>query len=444
MFTRLNGVHLGLIPLLVVIFIIFSPLLAEGKWSLTPRIYVGGEYNDNIFLTERNEQTDFITVVSPGINLQYVDPTAEVNVDYEYQRFWYDDFPEFDYSGHRGRALARKDFPPWFEVGIRETFIRSEDPIELTGLEEFERPSIRTGRNRYTRNIVEPWASFRFGENRSIRLGYRNNILRNDREDIADLDENAANALLTFRLNIRNGIEVFYEHINREYHTTVPPEPDRDHSGDEIGGRYTYYFNPTTSVFAEYRYYHRDFERESRVFGSPDYKVHDSRGGFSYELYENVSLSASAGYAIVDAEDRKSEESFSGRGDLSAAYKRLTMSLYGEAGFDEDFTSAENLGLNEFWRAGVNAGYQVLERLSVAGFFYIEGNRFPRQFPNVDRRDTLWSARASLSYQLLRWLFFSLDYVHNERDSNIPFESYRENRYLGRLTFQYDIAERFQ
>jgi hypothetical protein len=285
---------------------------------------------------------------------------------------------------------------------------------------------------------VEPDATFRFGENRSIRLGYRNQILRNEEEDTADLDENAGNALLTFRFNIHNGIEVFYEHVNLEYGTTVPPEPDRDHDGDEIRGRYTYFFDPKTSAFLEYRYYHRNFERESRRF--VDYEVHDPRIGFSRDLYENVSLTASAGYAMSDAETREKEETFSGRGDFIAQYKRLTVDVYGEAGFDEDFLSAEALGFFEFSRAGFNGSYQLLERLWIEGFFFFERDKFV----DVRRKDKIWNARGRIRYQLLRWLLLSFNYTYNERDSNIPFESFRDNRYLGRITVQYDIAEHFQ
>jgi len=424
--------------ILSLIAILLFPSLASAKWSLTPRIYVEGQYDDNIFLTETNEQDDIITTISPGVNLSYEAPTGEINLDYEYRRSFYDDFPDLDFSSHRGRAEARKDFAPWFGAGIREIFIRSQEPLEFTGVEEFERPSIRTGRNRYTRNIVEPEATFRFGENRSIRFGYRNNILRNKAKDIADQDENAANALLIFRFNIHNGIEVFYEHIDQEYRDTVPPSANRDFDGDEIQGRYTHYVNPRISAFAEHRYYQRNFDRQSAGF--VDYVVHNPSGGLIWEFYENMRFSAQGGYAIRDAEGRKDEGAFSGRGDLSASYQRLTLSLYGEGGFDEDFLSAESLGFNEFWRAGVAGRYQFLERLWGGGFFFIERNRFV----DLDRGDKLWSARGNLNYQLLRWLFLSFDYEHNVRDSNIPLESFRDNRYFGRITAQYDIAERFQ
>ncbi len=433
-----NVLPLGYIIPLIVFFIIFPPALAKGEWSLTPRVYVEGKYDDNIFLTERNEETDFITTISPGVNLNYRAPDGEFVLDYEFERSFYRDFPELDFSGHRGRMEGRKDFAPWFGIGITETFVRSQDPIEVTGLEEFERPSIRIGeRNHYIRNIVEPEVTFRFAVDRSIQLGYRNNILRNKAENVADQDENAINGLLTFRINIHNGLEVFYEHINQEYADTVPPTPDEDFGGDEVRGRYTYYFNPITSAFLEYRYLQRNFDRESGGF--VDYRVHDPRFGFSRALYENITLSASGGYAVRDAEGRKDEGAFSGRGDLSALYRRLTLTLYGETGFDEDFISAERLGFNEFWRAGFIGSYQLLERLGIEGDFLI-GREL---FVDLDRGDSIWSVRGSLNYQFLKWLFLSFEYVHSARDSNIALKSYDDDRYFGRLTAQYDITEFF-
>jgi hypothetical protein len=431
--------HFKLPFLVISIFAILSPGLVQAKWSLIPRLYVEHQYDDNIFLTETNEQHDFITTVSPGVNLQYQTPTEKIDLDYEFQRSFYSDFPELDFPGHRGRAEARKDFGPRFSAGIREIFIRSQDPIELTGPPVFEPPSIRTGmRNPYTRNIVEPDMTFRFGEKRSLRLKFRNNILRNKQENIADRDQNAINALLSFPFNIHNDIEVFCEHINQNYDPTIPPQPPRDFDGDEIRGRYTYHFDPITSAFVECRYYQRDLDRETTGF--VDYKVHDPRLGFSRDLYENVTVSASAGYAIRNATGRDDEETFSGRLDFSGQYKRLAADVYGKVGFDEDFLGAESLGFNQFWRVGFNGRYQLLERLSARGFFYVERNRFV----DIDRTDKLWNVRGRLSYHLMRWLFLSLNYEYNKRDSNIPFESYTDNRYFGRITAQYDIAELFQ
>jgi predicted porin len=400
-------------------------------------LYAQGEYDDNIFLTERNEQDDFITTVSPGINLGYLTPKGEIELDYEFRKVFYDDFSDLDYNGHRARGVARMDFTSWFSAGIREIYIRDEDRLELTGDPEFEKPSVRQGRrDRYTRNIVEPETTFRFGENRSIRLGYRNMILRNDRDNEADQDENRGNALLTYRFNIHNGIEIFGEYITKDYDKTIPPRPDRDFDGYTTSGRYIYYFDPKTSAFVEYQYVYRDFDNPSLAFF--DYEIHTPSIGFSRDLYENVTLSASAGYAYRDTErPGDDEEAFFGRTDLVIEYKRLRLSVYGETGVDEDFFTAESLGFNKFWRAGINAQYQLLERLRVRGFFYVE----EEDFTDINREDTTYNFRGMLDYQILRWLFLDLEYEYNKRDSERALQDYDNNRYLARLTVAYDIAE---
>jgi hypothetical protein len=414
----------------------FAPVLAHAKWSVIPRLYIEEQYDDNIFLTERNEQDDFITTISPGIDLKSETPTTMLDLDYELRRSLYNDFSELNFTGHRGRAEARKEFGPRFSAGISELFIRSEDPIELTGIPIFERPSIRAGaRNRYTLNTVEPEMIYRFAENSAIRLRYRNIVLNNKAEDVADQDQDALSALLTYRFTIHHGIEFFYEYIDQTYEPTIPPQPLRNFEGNELRGRYTYYFNPRTSAFLEYRVYKRDFEGQAADFA--DYEVHDGRAGFSHDLYENVSVSASGGYALRDTSAGNDEGTFSGRLDLVARYKRLTADVYGEIGFDDDFLSAEILGFNQFRRAGFYGRYQLAQRLWANGTFYFERDKFI----DLNRRDELWSVRGTLEYQILEWLFASLEYWHNERDSNIPFASYNDNRYYGRITVRYDLTE---
>ncbi len=419
--------------------IVSIPTLGEAKWSLKPRLTIGAEYDDNIFLTETNEQDDLFTTISPGVELMYETPTEFIDLDYEFRRYLYDDFSDLDFSEHRGRVMARKDFGPRFSVGVMDYLLFSEDPIELTGISEFETPSIRIGaRNRYTRNIVEPDVTFRLDENRWIRVGYRNQILRNDVDDVADLDENAINALLSYRFTIRAGAEVFYAHFDRNYEQTVPPEPPRDNTEDVIRGRYTLYFDPKTSGFLQYQYRHIDFDRETQAF--IDYDVHEPSLGFARDLRENVSLTAQAGYGARDADRGEDKDRFFAVGDLLATYDRLSLSLHGETGLGEDLTSAESLGFNEFWRFGLDGSYQVLERLWVEGFFYIDRDRFT----DIRRRDTYYNARGRLRYEFLRWLSLSFGYEYNERDSNRPNSSYKDNRFFGRVTGFYDLAERYQ
>jgi len=413
--------------------------VVQARWSLTPRIFVEQQYDDNLFLTETDEQDDFATVIGPGISFGYESPTALVALDYQYRKFFYYDFTEADYDEHQGILEARKDFTPWFSARVSERLIRSEDPIELTGAQDFKRQSIRAGeRNRYTRNIVEPEATFRFGEKSSLRLGYRNQILRNKADDEADQDENAGNALLTYRLNIYNELQLYYEHLDVDFGKTDPPEPNKDFKADVTRGRYTYHFSTRTSVFAEYRYVNKDLDQQSAGFF--DYEVHNPRLGFSRSFLENLDVTASGGYAVRKTDDTDDEEVFSGRLDLSAQYKRLNATIYGERGYDDDYTSAESLGFYKFWRTGFDARFQLFERLSAEGYLYFSRDKFV----DLNRTDKYYDFSGSLTYQPLKWAYFSLEYKYNKRDSNVPSESYERNHIFFRITFQHDFAEKFQ
>ena len=423
----------------IITLILLSPQMVQARWSFKPRIFVEQQYDNNLFLTETNTQDDYATVIGPGLSFGYESPTALVELDYQYRRFFYYDFTELDYDDHRGTLEARKDFTPWFSAGVKERLIRSEDPIDLTGSQNFERPSIRAGqRNRYTRNIVEPEATFRFGERSSLKLGYLNRILRNNSDDVADQDENAGNALLTYRLNIHNELQLYYQYIDQNYDQTDPPQPNRDFKADVARGRYTYYFSPRTSVFAEYGYVNKDLEEESPGF--LDYQVHNPKLGFSRSLYEDLNLTLTGGYAVRKTKDRDDEDIYTGRLDFSGQYKRLNATVYGERGFFDDYTSSESLGFYKFWRTGLDARYQLLERLTAAVYCYYEKD----QYVDQDRTDEYTNIRGRLDYRVLNWTYLSLDYTFNKRHSTIPLESYKDNRVFFRITFEYDVAERYQ
>jgi len=54
----------------VISFFLFPMIcLAESRFELTPRISLSQVYDDNIYLEANNEKSDYLTTVSPGINI---------------------------------------------------------------------------------------------------------------------------------------------------------------------------------------------------------------------------------------------------------------------------------------------------------------------------------------------------------------------------------------
>src|SRR4029450_1441326 len=57
------------------------------RLTLTPSLSLGERYDDNIFEDPTNKQHDFITVLSPGIRVQYLPtaPTLGTQFDFDYR-----------------------------------------------------------------------------------------------------------------------------------------------------------------------------------------------------------------------------------------------------------------------------------------------------------------------------------------------------------------------
>ncbi|UCH37916.1 MAG: outer membrane beta-barrel protein [Candidatus Bathyarchaeota archaeon] len=431
--------QISFLILLLSLIVLCPAKITFARWSLTPRLSFLEQYDDNIFLTETDEQEDYISIIAPGVGLTYETPTSEVYLDYEFTHNNYRNFSELNFNGHRALLDANIDFSPRFSLGIWELFVRSNDPIDESGRSVFERPSIRPGlRSRYTRNIFIPEATFRFGDGRSITLEYRNGTLRNDAVDRADQDENDVNALLSYRLNAHNELEFFYEHIDMEYGSTTPPELPRSFRGNAVRGKYSYHFNPITSVFLESLYFDKDLLEESPAFF--DYNIYNQRFGFSRKVLEHLSLEASAGYALRTSSDRDDESTFTSRLRLFGRFKSLEGRVYGATGFDDDFRTVEALGFSEFWRAGIDGRLQLQEKLWLG----LEARVRRDDYVDRGRIDKLRKYRANITYEPFKWIALSFRYERNERDSNTPSESFENNRYLFSITFQYDVAERLQ
>src|SRR5713101_5759235 len=68
---------------------LLAPPAQRGPVTLTPSIAVGEEYNDNIFLDNRNRQWDFISSFGPAITLFVNRPSFQLNAGYSFNAVVY-------------------------------------------------------------------------------------------------------------------------------------------------------------------------------------------------------------------------------------------------------------------------------------------------------------------------------------------------------------------
>jgi hypothetical protein len=407
-----------------------------------PYISVQEEYNSNVDLTPKNERDDFITTISPGLRFSTLPrgevtraqqaPTAEqklgIDLDFNAGFVFYADEEDDNYTSLNGLLNAWYLFSPKFSFRVRDYLIRSDDIREAdytaTAIEGQTLISRINRRTPYYRNVFEPSVEYRFGRENTVALNYRNNIYEIDSQITEDSMENYINPRLTYWLNIHNGVSL-------EYGLTLGDfERSPDLTGHMGTGRYTYRFNPRTSVFGEYTYLLRDFESPSN-----DYDIHRPSVGIEHAFSPTLNGRIQLGYYWADPERGDTIDDIYFDVNVSQRAERTTYTIALQGGFTEDFFTAENLGFNKYYRGIGRVSHQLLERMTVGIFGSYEWIKYYGDVVVTQRqKDNIWAVGGDTAYQLFRWLTLSLQGSYRENNSNFDTADYTEYRGIFRIT----------
>ena len=169
--------------IIISIFLPFSFLpfsaLAEYRTEITPRISLNQEFDDNIYLDNIDEKSDYMIYASPGLNLKISSLNTSLSLDYSPTWVWYNEYDENNTVRHAGALAFSQNITKYFRFSLSDTYIRSEEPLETT--EDVE--GIRRTRNTYRRNIGSANLDYRFGSKNNMSIGYMHSLLEN--EDIS-------------------------------------------------------------------------------------------------------------------------------------------------------------------------------------------------------------------------------------------------------------------
>jgi len=330
---------------------------------------------------------------------------------------------EDNYISHNGRIHAWATLERTVTLRLRDSFIRSQEPRErdysLNAPPGQLLPGTQRERAAYLRNVFEPSLEYRFGQEDVFAFNYRNNLYRTRGNASEDSQENFLNPVLTHWFDIRNGLTIQYGYTIADF------ERSPDFDGHLLGGRYTYRFDPRTSVFVEHVYIMRNFESPGT-----DYDIHNPSLGVAHAFTPTLSGSLQIGYFWHNPSAGDSEAGFTGNAGITKRMERTTYSLNLSAGYLEDFFSAENRGFTKAYRSIASVSHALMERLTVGAY----GSLDRLVYTTADnRKDWAWRLGGNAGYRLFRWLDVSLEYYHQDLDSNIDGNDYMENRFILRL-----------
>jgi opacity protein-like surface antigen len=395
--------------------------LAEYSFELVPRISVSQVYDDNIYLDNINEKSDYLTTVSPGINLTISSLSNSLSLDYAPTWVWYDEYDENDTVRQAATLAFWQNMAEHLRFDLTDTYLKTEEPIEET--EEVE--GVRETRNTYERNTGSASLRYQFGPEDTIALGYRNNLLENEDPTLDDGTIQTPFCSITYWPNVKNGLEFNYEFAKAVFWRDDDSLAGDDYQGHATGLKYIHRFTPHTSGSISYDFTNRNFEGLT----DEDYKVHEGFVSFEHTFSPGLFVSIGGGYFIQQIEISDDETGYSYDVSLVKRFERGSFTIGGRGGWDEAYLEAERGGFIRFWSANTRLDYRIMEPLSVYGGISYRQDKDP-----ADREWKTWRGNCGLRWPFLRWFSLSLDYSYAERDDDVDTEDYRVNRVMLLLT----------
>jgi len=398
---------------------------AAASWTFTPRISIHEQYDDNVNLEPENEDSDRITLVSPGISLDLERPNTTMTLDYEAGFSFYADNSFRNSTRHQGRVVWDQDLSRHLRFNLSDTFIRSEDPIVET---EGEIEDIRRERGIYYQNTGEASFSYDFGVEDVVTAGYRNRYL----DDRSSVDEDSVghegfvNLDTWFTPRFGIGMTSLYNQSRFE----------RSDDFDQYAGGLTvnYRWQEAQRVYARYDLLYHDFE----LYEADDYRVHEGALGVSLALGAHMDLDLECGYFIQDYMNDVQTEGVTFAGSLVADLERTSLRVAGSGGYGQDYYSSENLGSYKFQEVSGSADYLLAENLNIFTSASYRWEDFLET--EDDRTDEVWRATGGLSFSFWRQLTLFLEGVHSERKSSDSAMEFKDNRVMLRLTWAYPYS----
>ena len=317
------------VQIFVVFIMFFVPCsVSFAAIEIHPQVMLSEEYDDNIYLSDNNEEEDWITTFRPGISLVYTSRSVDASADYS--------------------LLYR--------------FYKNNNDENEDDLEDIQRAS----------------ASMTLFSGRPFTVRASQTITRevlDDRDASADYDD------------LEDRSTVYHTTVTPEYRYQVTPtfsvttaytydfiayvEPEGNDTQEHTGTlTLTKTLSSRADVFLRYAYRILNAKDSAEEFDRQDYYA-----GFTYQIGSRTSVSAEGGFSDVEYDSGYTTDSTNWSVDLSyAVSEALTYSLI----YERDFVVTALDGLTESQEVSFNVAYQR-ESMSADGRIYWRNSDYIRE-----------------------------------------------------------------
>ncbi len=426
-------------------------ILSKFKANIT----VQEQYSNNINLSHTNKISDYITTISPELIFSTgpkspvtgefrQTPTAEdrfgLNLDFLAGFNFYAKEHQDNYISLSGILNGWYALSQNLNFGVRDYLIRSdqirEPDFSATAIQGEFLPSRTTKRTPYTRNVFGPSLQYQFGKEDFFAINYQNNVYNIQSRLNQNSMENAISSNINYWFDVRNGVSFGYNYAFANFQNsadTVTVNPSLDLVRNTATGRYTYRFNPKTSVFANYTQSWLNYDNPGI-----DYVTYTPSIGVNHAFTPTLSGSLQLGYYWGIPERGSTSRAPSYSILFTQKQDKTTYTVSFQGGNTVDVVSAENKGFTQYNRVLGTINHQILQKMTVGLTSSYEWYEFPGvAIGGVKEKDRIWTIGSNATYQILRWLNVSLHVSHQQDRSNVPERSYSEYSGMIKITATY-------
>jgi hypothetical protein len=362
-----------------------------GHFTLLPELDLQETFRSNLFLTQSDRKSDFITTVTPGLGLKYFFGQNSFDLSYKVGFLNFARYSANNYQDHRANGLLRLVAPGGPEFTLGDSFTRST----------IERIQVMTHQMPFHENFFNAAIAYGFADRWKIEAKY-------NRDDLA-FDE--------FR-------DRYVEYTN-----------------NLVGTSLYYRFLPRMSGLVEYDYVVKDFVSDRLA----DHKDQLAYLGVAFDPAGKLKGSFKAGYGWKEFDTSVAGRDNSPRNWIMAGQlvddfdARTSLTLDAVRALADD-TLVANASYVNTWmtltlqrlftaKIGATAAISYRER------DYIDDLAEPITGVLKKRTDKIWTLGAAGFYNIRKWLQARIEYQYADANSNFNQYSYNEHRVILKLVF---------
>jgi hypothetical protein len=408
---------LAVLPVLLSFLFLEEASLAQNQFEVTPSLSVNETYDDNIFLTNTNKVSDYITVTTPGIAMSLLREHTNLRLNYTPSFVWYGDRTDLDTIRHSAGLSFGQDLAQRLRFDLTDTYLQSEDPLQ--DVQDVQ--GLRRTRNEYWTNSGLASLGYIFGTENKVSVSYGHNYIKNDEVTLDNSEVQNPYANLAYWFDVKNGVELMYSYTDGHFWRGDNLPASDDYTAHAPGIRYIRRFTPNSKAYVGYNYATYDFAGRLEQ----DFSVHDGTVGLEHSFSPEYTVAASAGYFITVNEITENKDGLTYAASLTRNFARGSIKVGGNGGWgyaNLQQTVGVMTGFSQYYGGYVNGAYQVLERVNVyagASYRYDKYTLYKTDF---------FRGNCGLRWGFLRYFYLVLDYAYSQYSEDMGVNQYTDNR----------------